>query len=116
MYTWKGLHHVGYIKYIITVFTVASIKTTGKKVTSNGSIKISDERNKPYKNSLWRASGVAQLDAVVLWTVYCIDQTPDCRELSGESAFTVASDVNDDIRTFIADHLSQALMQHDTSK
>jgi len=116
MYTWKGLHHVGYIRYIVTVLTVKSITSTGKKVTTNGTIKICDDRKKPYMNSLWRADGVTQLGGGVIWTVYCMDQMPDCRELSGEAAFTVASDVNDDIRAFIMDHMLQAQKQHNMSK
>jgi len=112
MYTWKGLHYVGYIRYIITLFTVKSIKVTSTTVTSNGTIKISDNRKKPYLNSLWRAVGLIQPNASVHWTVYCDDHTPDCREPSGEPAFTVVIDTNDDIRAFITDHVSRALTQH----
>lgn len=112
MYTWKGLHPVGYIKYVITYIEIKSIKPKGKDFTSNGTVAIANQAKSPSDYSKWGATGIIQPDETVLWNIFCIDPATNCREASGEATFTAASDINDDIRTFIRKHILQALLQN----
>jgi len=111
MYTWKGSHHVGYISYIITGFKVTAIQNYKKEITCKGTIMVADRPRQSGDMHSWNAFGITQLDKTVLWTIHCADKTADCNEPSGEPAFTGATDINDDIRTFIGDHLPTALLR-----
>ncbi len=103
MYTWRGRHYVGYLKYIITLLRVQTFKTNGATLICTGSIKIDKTGN-----YTWEALGTPQSDKTVQWTIHCTDKSPDCVKLPGGPVFTAASDINDGICTFISAQLSLA--------
>lgn len=112
MYTWKGTHYVGYIKYLIVRLHIKKLTSTDTELSCIGTIKLVDRARRPVKICSWEANGIRQPDSQPAWTINCTDEKPDCWEKSGVPAFTVACDTNDDIQLFIQDHLSKALTPH----
>jgi|GEM_PF-6058979 len=112
MYTWEGSHHVGYIQLVIVLLKVDTMTSQKTEYSSDGHVVIAEKAFDTGDIYTWHAYAKTKPGADIFWIVHCTNKDADCNEPTGEPAFTCASDINHDIRAFIADQLTLLAKRH----